>query len=337
VGAIASTDSVFVTPSIKYIQTNGNVTPVSPDAWRKSQAWLDYSFSVTKNSNPAFVIVGAFDDVSERNSWMQCDTTLCTNGLQMHDITGAISATNYYNRVRQWILGAPSAIAGGAIADGCYVVTNQKSGLCLNMQNSVGTNYGYAGLQLIQSISRTNLDNYFMFYHLGTNIYRIISLDSGLALEAINSNAHLPIQQDWDGTGTTQRWTLVSAVNGSYYLQNQASGKVLDVVGAINNGAPVVQNNMTNGAASQQWVFGMVARIELAPPSLNAFKLVSNGFAITFGGPSGQTYKVISSTNIAVPMSSWSVLTSGTFGASAVIYTNTPLTGMQQFYRVTSP
>jgi len=271
VGAIASTNSVFVTSSIKYTQTNGNPVPISPDAWRKSLAWLDYSFSVASGSHPAFVIVGSFDDVNERNGWMQCDTTLCTNGLQMLDITGAISTTNYYNRVRQWILGTPLSISGGSIPDGCYVVRNQSSEILMNIPNSIGTNYGYAGLSLVQSIPGTNsvLDNYFMFYHLGNNIYHIISLDSGLALESPNNNSGAQIVQDWDSTAMCQRWTLI-ATNDSYYLQNLASGKVLDVAGAITAGTAVVQNPMTNGLASQQWTLGLVARIGSPPPVLTA-------------------------------------------------------------------
>ena len=63
----------------------------------------------------------------------------------------------------------------------------------------------------------------------------------------------------------------------------------------------------------------------------------AGGFALTFSGPSGQTYKVLGSTNVALPLTSWSVLTSGTFGASPVSYTNTPATAPQEFYRVVSP
>ena len=75
----------------------------------------------------------------------------------------------------------------------------------------------------------------------------------------------------------------------------------------------------------------------LTPPTLSGIGRTAGGFALTFSGPNGQTYKLLSSTNVALPLTGWSVLTSGTFGASPVKYTNTPVTAPQEFYRVVSP
>ena len=325
-GAIASTNSVFVTSSIKWNST-------IPDSWRKSQAWLDYSFSVANRSQPAFVIVGSFDDIPERNAWLEADTTGCTNGMQMHDITGRINSTNYYHRVHQWILGTPSANPGGYVPDGCYVVTNLSSGKSLNMPNSVGTNYGYAGLQLVQSTPGTSLDNYFMFYHLGTNIYRIISLDSGLALEAPNNNAGAQIAQDWESTGTSQRWTVVYAGNGSYYLQNQASGKVLDVGRAITNGAPVLQNSMTNGVAGQQWTLGLVARIGSPPPPLLTARQA--GEAVRLSWPLGYASYTLQKQSGISGVSSGPGAWLDVAGVVSNSYSE-PLTNLNCFYRLKS-
>ena len=60
-------------------------------------------------------------------------------------------------------------------------------------------------------------------------------------------------------------------------------------------------------------------------------------FPLTFSGSSGQSYQVLTSTNVALPLSSWTVLTSGTFGASPVTYTDTGATSAQQFYCIKSP
>jgi hypothetical protein len=80
-----------------------------------------------------------------------------------------------------------------------------------------------------------------------------------------------------------------------------------------------------------------VVAASLTPPTLSGFGPVAGGFALTFSGPSGQSYQVLSSTNVALPLINWSVLTSGTFGASPVNYTNTPATAPHQFYRIGSP
>jgi hypothetical protein len=76
----------------------------------------------------------------------------------------------------------------------------------------------------------------------------------------------------------------------------------------------------------------------LTPPELSGYgPLTGTSFPLTFSGPSGQTYQVLSSTNVALPLASWTVLDSGTFGASPVNYTNTSATNALEFYRIQSP
>jgi hypothetical protein len=78
--------------------------------------------------------------------------------------------------------------------------------------------------------------------------------------------------------------------------------------------------------------------VALTPPVLSGFgPLTGSSFPLTFSGPNGQTYAVLTSTNVALPMASWTVLDSGTFGASPVTFTDTSVTNAQQFYRVKSP
>ena len=74
------------------------------------------------------------------------------------------------------------------------------------------------------------------------------------------------------------------------------------------------------------------------PPVLSGFgPLTGSSFPLTFSGPSGQTYKVLASTNVALPLANWMQLSSGTFGASAVTYTETAATNNARFYRIVSP
>jgi hypothetical protein len=78
--------------------------------------------------------------------------------------------------------------------------------------------------------------------------------------------------------------------------------------------------------------------VALTAPVLSGFGAKSgSSIPLTFSGPSGQTYKVLASTNVALPISSWMQLSSGTFGASPVTYTDTSATNGQRFYRITSP
>jgi hypothetical protein len=71
---------------------------------------------------------------------------------------------------------------------------------------------------------------------------------------------------------------------------------------------------------------------------LSGYAPLSGGsFPLTFSGPSGQTYQVLTSTNVALPLASWTVLTTGTFGATPVTYTDAGATNAQQYYRIQSP
>jgi autotransporter-associated beta strand protein len=75
-----------------------------------------------------------------------------------------------------------------------------------------------------------------------------------------------------------------------------------------------------------------------ASPILSGGVSLGGGqFQLTFSGSIGQDYKVLASTNVALPLASWTWVTSGTFNGSPVTYTDTKATNKAQFYRVVSP
>jgi Putative Ig domain len=72
------------------------------------------------------------------------------------------------------------------------------------------------------------------------------------------------------------------------------------------------------------------------PPTVSTPVLVSGSFQFTFNGTSGQTYEVLSSTNVAAPMTQWVTNLSGTFNGSPVTFATNTI-GRANFYRVRSP
>ena len=79
-------------------------------------------------------------------------------------------------------------------------------------------------------------------------------------------------------------------------------------------------------------------RTTLLPPTLSGISPAgASAFQLTFNGPSGQTYKVLASTNVAAPLAAWMELTSGSFAGSVVNYTDHAATNSARFYRVVSP
>jgi autotransporter-associated beta strand protein len=72
-------------------------------------------------------------------------------------------------------------------------------------------------------------------------------------------------------------------------------------------------------------------------PVLSSANLVNGGLVLQFSGTNGQSYKVLSSTNLNVALSNWTAVSSGTLTGSTVNYTNAPTTDPQRFFIITSP
>lgn len=244
VASVSSSDAMFITPAIKWKS--------QPDLWRSSLSWLDYNFLLAKKNNPKYIIVGSYDDLDERNGWLVANTANCIPGLQMRNKNGTISTDAYYNRVKEWIEGNPSSISGGIISDGCYRIINQNSKMYLSLRDAGGK----VGARLVQNtVSDTTLNNYFWFYHLGNNRYRIIALNNGLPLTIYNGsiNDGEQIVDSLDADIPEQKWDIKDAGGGYLYIINYKSGKVMAISGASNNtGAPVVQETENSGAG-QLW------------------------------------------------------------------------------------
>lgn len=244
VGSKPSGNAMFVTSAVKWASGVAEL-------WRKSLPWLDYNFQLAKNNNPDFVIVGSYDDIRERNSWLVADTANCLPGMQMRNHAGAVSLTAYYQRIKEWIQGNPAIVPGGFIPDGAYLVSNRNSGKLLKSPNSNDL------AKLIQGTAATDLTKYFWFHHLGGNQYKITHLSTGFSVEIPNgtSTTNTQAQQTWNGTPAWQTWTLESADGGFYHIKNTHTNQVLGISGdSTSDGAAVVQSANT-GATSQQWSF----------------------------------------------------------------------------------
>lgn len=264
VGSIPSTDSMFVTSSIKWNNTD--------DAWRKSLAWLDYTFALAKQQKPAYTIVGSYDDILERNSWLVADTSGAVPGKQMRDPQGALSTTAYYRRVKEWTSGNLSFVRGGYLRDGAYRIFNRSSEKPARIaQAATAGSYqgtvGAPGAVLEQATPNQARDGalggVFWIYHLGHHHYRIIALQSGLSLEAASGasggeKAAGSVRQEWDDNVLAQKWTLERTSRGWYRIKNNATHTVLEPANGPELDGPVVLQAGTHSKRSQQWRFQQV-------------------------------------------------------------------------------
>ena len=82
-----------------------------------------------------------------------------------------------------------------------------------------------------------------------------------------------------------------------------------------------------------------VVVLALETPVITSQQMLGNGtFEVTFTGPDGQPYTLLSSPDLSVPQINWTTLTNSTFGPGATTYTDTTATNdTLRFYRVRSP
>ena len=236
VGSIPSKDSMYVTSAVRWNPADGAM-------WRKSIAWLDYNFALAKKNNPAYVVVGSYDDPTERNAWLISDTAHCELGRQIRDKTGALNPSALYDRVRQWVSGKPSVEPGGLLRDGAYRIVSRSTGKRLGILKVEKPNQGAPGAMLAESKPDKTPNGLFWLYHLGGNHYRIIAVHSGLALEA--SGEH--VVQNWDSADSRQRWTITRTPDGYFRLRNDVAGKSL----ALDGESAVLRTPRAEQA--QQW------------------------------------------------------------------------------------
>jgi hypothetical protein len=254
VGAVPSDKVMFVSPALKWASGR-------PELWRKSLAWLDYNFTLVRQNNPEYVIVGSYDDIHERNGWLIVNTINSIPGKQFRDIYGAVSTNAYYNRVKEWMSNDPvSSVPGGLLKDGCYMLKNKKSKLYLQIRNGNGT----AGSVLEQSsVALYPLNQYFWFYHLGNNRYRIIPLTTGLSLSPVgaSSKEDIAIEQQWDDDVPNQKWNLEKTSTGTFLIQNEKTSHYLSVKSAsTQSGSDIIQSQKTEGD-HQLWNVEVVVQL----------------------------------------------------------------------------
>jgi len=82
-----------------------------------------------------------------------------------------------------------------------------------------------------------------------------------------------------------------------------------------------------------------VSQVPPTPPTILGQQLAGDGtFQLTFSGPDGQSYKVLTSGDASAPLAGWTVLTNGQFGADPATFTDPDSTNLPaRFYRIVSP
>jgi hypothetical protein len=105
------------------------------------------------------------------------------------------------------------------------------------------------------------------------------------------------------------------------------------------SGASSATLQITNNDSSHDPFTVALAGRAIAAPTLIGGQIQSNGILqLTFTGPPGQTYEVLATGDLTVPLTNWTVLGSGVFGNTNALFTDSNSTNLPaQFYSIKSP
>jgi uncharacterized repeat protein (TIGR03803 family) len=83
---------------------------------------------------------------------------------------------------------------------------------------------------------------------------------------------------------------------------------------------------------------GTIFRVILAPQLTGIAQLPNRSIVLNATGPAGTSLRLWTSTNLATPVSSWTVLKNGAFDANGTFsYTDGPPASVQGYYRLSVP
>ncbi|MFO1476512.1 MAG: carbohydrate binding domain-containing protein [Verrucomicrobiota bacterium] len=98
-----------------------------------------------------------------------------------------------------------------------------------------------------------------------------------------------------------------------------------------------------SGLSAANYIFaqaaGNAAALTVLPLQVPGITLagMTGGIQLSSSGQPGQTFQLLTSTDLALPLAQWTVLTNGTYDAGAFSFVDTNTNSPRQFYLITSP
>jgi uncharacterized repeat protein (TIGR03803 family) len=129
---------------------------------------------------------------------------------------------------------------------------------------------------------------------------------------------------------------IYGLVSGPTWLNVATNGLLSGTPGAANLGTNTFIVGATNAGGGSTATRLIVVAAPGAPSFVAGLQSYgTNGFKLTFTGPSGQTYEILASTNLSV--TNWTILATGTFSGTNVTFTDTnAVNSTAKFYEIES-
>jgi len=273
------------------------------------------AFTVTKDGSGTWTLAG--------NNTYSGATTVSSGALMVNGAigSGAVSVASGAT------LGGNGTVNGAVTLNG----TLAPGGNTVGILNTAAETWNSGGVCVFSLNNATNMGSSDLVNLAGT---------LGLASSASNSytiqvvsltSSNTPGPLDGFVDSGTYAWPIATASGGIAGFNPPAF--VVNTA-AFSNAFTGTFSVTTNGN-SLMLAYNPV--VTLPPVISGNTSLATNGFNLSFSGASGQPFRLLSSTNLLLPLTSWVVLTNGTFGAGPVSFTDVGATNPACYYRIASP
>ena len=242
---------------------------------------------------------------------------------------------NYYSQNYQ-VGGSLSTAGTEAFFNSADVSSNlfiqDGNDLAAQAQNA-STN---SGVPVVISPPGSLGNDQWQFVPTDSGFYRLMNKRSQLAMNVsgASTNSEALVIQWPFGSNKNDQWMPIPVGNGLYYFVNRLSGLSLDEPQRA-SGTQFDQQPYTNGV-NQQFSLNLLAATGTAIPIISSISVT--GPNVVLAGSNGLPewpYLLLSSTNLSVPMASWTIAGSNTFdGAGNFILSNPAPAAPELFYRL---
>lgn len=241
----------------------------------------------------------------------QAGGSLSTSGAESFFNSSDVSSNLFLQDVNNGLM---LQALNGATINGTPIVINSASGLDNDKWALIPTDSGY---------------------------YRVTNKKSQsvLAVSGASLNVGAAVVEWTFGSGKNDQWMPMSAGNGSYYFINRLSSLCLALPSGV-AGARLEQQIYT-GAANQQFNLPLnlpsVTASRLGSPFISSIAVQGSNLVLSgSNGVAGQPFYLLGSTNIALPLDQWQILTTNAFNldGSFNITDSISPNSFQQFYRL---
>jgi alpha-L-arabinofuranosidase len=255
-------------------------------------------------------------------------TALTINAANL-SVTNLLAPDKIYDGTTNAPLDASNAgLAGILNGDSVTLVSSNAVGHFAD--KTVGTNKPVTVNSL--SLAGDEATNYAVLQP--TNVTGNIT-SAGLTVGGVNA-----ANKYYDGTtvatlsGTTVLLGVITGDDVSLITSNAIASFADSNVGT--NIPVTVTGYAVTGADAGNYVLaqpvGLAANIITPPPVFTGISIVSGNAQITFSGPVGANYTLLSSPDLSVPVSQWTVAATGTFASGPVTIPDSVANSTQKFY-----